>query len=235
MKHQQGATLIIVLMVLLLIMLVGTLAIRQGMSSYKLVTNQQIQSLLNQNSDAVFMAFQNPDKTDQYAAPDGIIGFFKNPNHADEELVLCFSGAEPFSLNKAAKWQQGKMEKLSSSGGPCTATSSAGRDQVTTQVNIRRVGGQEAVAFADFARGTDITSAKTEETITLRLQATSILSGLVTNLNKIYTGKDSCVYKSAFSDTDSISQCLNANSTYSNIQVAEFQFLSDFSSSRTQP
>lgn len=235
MKNQQGAALIIVLMVLLLIMIVGTLAIRQGMSSYKLVTNQQIQSLLNQNSDAVFMAFQNPDQINQYAAADGIVGFFKNPNHADEELVLCFKGTQPFSLNNAAKWQQGNMEKLASAGGPCTSTSSAARDQVTTQVNIRRVGGDESIPFADFARGTDVTSAKTEETITLRLQATSILSGLVTNLSQIYTNKDACVYKSAFSDTDSISQCLNENSVYSNVQVAEFQFLSDFSPVRSQP
>ncbi len=63
-------------MVLLLIMIVGTLAVRQSISSLKLVTNNQIQTLLLQNSDAALLALQNPKNTSDIAAANGIVGIF---------------------------------------------------------------------------------------------------------------------------------------------------------------
>lgn len=51
-KNQTGATLIVVLVLLLVITIIGTLAIRQSLMSLNIVTNSQAQQLLVQNSDA---------------------------------------------------------------------------------------------------------------------------------------------------------------------------------------
>ncbi len=46
MKQQKGATLIVVLVILILITLVGTLAVRSGILGLRLATNSQVQALL---------------------------------------------------------------------------------------------------------------------------------------------------------------------------------------------
>ncbi len=100
--NQKGSTLIVVLMIVLLITIIGTLAIRQSISSLKLVTNNQIHTLLLQSSDAALLALQNPNNTPDIAAANGIVGFFKNENHKEAELVFCFSESSPFTLSKGA-------------------------------------------------------------------------------------------------------------------------------------
>lgn len=87
---QRGSTLIVVLMIVLMITIIGTLAIRQSVSSLKLVSNNQIQTLLAQNADAALMYFQNPDIQQNMASANGIVGFFKNEDNWNKELVFCF-------------------------------------------------------------------------------------------------------------------------------------------------
>ena len=54
-KNQRGATLIVVLLILVAIIVLGTLAVRQGLVSLGIATNSQAQQLLLQNSDAAFL------------------------------------------------------------------------------------------------------------------------------------------------------------------------------------
>jgi Tfp pilus assembly protein PilE len=91
-RYEQGSTLIVVLMIVLLITIVGTLAIRQSISSLKLVSNNQMQTLLLQNADAVLVRFQQPETTQRIAGANGIVGFFKNEDNWNKELVFCFKG-----------------------------------------------------------------------------------------------------------------------------------------------
>ncbi len=53
-KAQTGAVLIVVLVMLILLTIAGTWAIRSGLISLNIATNSQAQSLLMQNSDSVF-------------------------------------------------------------------------------------------------------------------------------------------------------------------------------------
>lgn len=53
-NKQRGATLIVVLFLLLAIIVLGTLAVRQSLVSLNIATNSQAQQLLLQNSDAAF-------------------------------------------------------------------------------------------------------------------------------------------------------------------------------------
>jgi Tfp pilus assembly protein PilX len=54
-KAQTGAVLIVVLVMLILLTIAGTWAIRSGLISLNIATNSQAQSLLMQNSDSVFL------------------------------------------------------------------------------------------------------------------------------------------------------------------------------------
>jgi Tfp pilus assembly protein PilX len=56
---QRGATLIVVLIMLVLLTLVGTWAIRGSLTSLNIAMNTQAQALLQQASDAVFFNLEN--------------------------------------------------------------------------------------------------------------------------------------------------------------------------------
>lgn len=234
-RSERGSTLIVVLMVLLLIMIVGTLAIRQSISSLKLVTNNQIQTLLLQSSDAALLALQNPNNTPDIAAANGIVGFFKNESHKDAELVFCFSDTKPFALNKGA-YLLNSPNWESLGGGVCTKNSeSGGRKQVVTQVYIKRATTPTA-PFADLARGTEVLGAKTEESIRLQVFVVSVMQGLLSDTDKVLFKKstevdEGCLVKSIDNaGKNEVAECLKQNkeNPLYNTQVAEYRFLSDF-------
>ena len=60
MRNQNGATLIVVLFLLLTITVLGTLAVRQSVVGLNIATNSQAQQLLTQNSDAAFLRRNSP-------------------------------------------------------------------------------------------------------------------------------------------------------------------------------
>lgn len=238
MHNQKGSTLIIVLMIVLLITIIGTLAIRQSVSSLKLVSNNQMQTLLLQNSDAALMAFQNPAFQKHIAATNGIVGFFKNENNRDAELVMCFEGTEPFQLSNASyRLNSTSFVNMATGSGACHKDSvSSGRSAVVTQVYIKRETEQVTVPFADLARGTESLGAKTENNIRLRVYVISVMKGLLSDPNKtLFTDstdpKQGCLTKSIDHDGDNqVANCLKSNeeNPLYNMQVAEYRFLSDF-------
>jgi len=61
---QRGATLKVVLIILILLTLVGTWAIRGSLTSLNIATNAQAQALLQQSSDAVFFSLENQTSDD---------------------------------------------------------------------------------------------------------------------------------------------------------------------------
>lgn len=236
-QAQRGATLIVVLMILLMITIIGTLAIRQSISSLKLVSNHQIQTLLAQNADAALMYFQDPNAQQNLASANGVVGFFKNENNQDAELVFCFSGADSFALSKAGYRLNSQSFNLNSSGaGACTeasAKTSSGRKQVVTQVYIKRALTPTS-PFADLSRGTEATGAKTENNIRLRVYVVSVMQGLLTADALFKADIDpnkGCLTKSIDNNgVNDVASCLKQNTEKPiyNIQVAEYRFLSDF-------
>lgn len=232
-QYDKGSTLIIVLMIVLMITIIGTLAIRQSISSLKLVTNNQIQTLLLQNADAALLTFQSPETSTMIAKADGIVGFFKNENNRDKELIFCFKGDTPFALSNASwlYWQgiTKQSQLMETGGGACHENDiSGGRSQVVTQIHIKRV--VSAVQpFSDLARGTDVTNAKTEDSMRLHVQVTSVMKGLA-DPDDLFDASTGCLNKSVEPPTgvQGLVQCLKTKNILYSTQVAEYRFLSDF-------
>lgn len=91
MKQQRGATLIVVLILLLLISIVGVYAIRQSIFSLKLATNAQVQTLLMQTSDVALDHLEKNFKANEArnlaSTPVGQVLLDGNQG---KELQFCF-------------------------------------------------------------------------------------------------------------------------------------------------
>ena len=100
MKNKQaGNTLIFVLIILLLITIIGTWAIRGAITSLNITTNAQAQALLVQNSDAVFFQLESyaddAVKIAKLQLDNGMIGYVNKPENKGKELVYCFCTLHP--------------------------------------------------------------------------------------------------------------------------------------------
>ena len=91
MRNQRGATLIVVLILLLLISMVGLYAVRQSIFSLKLATNAQVQTLLMQTSDVALdhleKNFKANEATNLANTPVGQVLLTGNQG---KELQFCF-------------------------------------------------------------------------------------------------------------------------------------------------
>lgn len=167
-KKEQGATLIIVLMLLLAITIIGTLAVRQSLVSLNIATNNQASQLMLQSSDAAIFNVEDSTNLARSLAKDGMFGYIKTDSHKGKELVFCFRGtnAQFFNLADAslAYMEEGSANlNLNSMGtaGYCQARSSnnfftSNRRAVMTQVSISFVSnGTGSKPFEDSVRGTD--------------------------------------------------------------------------------
>ena len=94
-KHQQGVTLITVLILLILITVVGLYAIRNSIFSLKLATNAQVQTLLMQTSDVALdhleKNFNANESTNLAGTPIGQVLLDGNQG---KELQFCFKPTE---------------------------------------------------------------------------------------------------------------------------------------------
>lgn len=149
-SKQNGSTLIFVLVMLLLITIVGTWAIRGAIISLNITTNAQAQSLLVQNSDAVF--FQLEAYTDDAAKiaelqlDNGMIGFINKPENKGKELVFCLRKSEAgdkYNLGKASLvyWEDTSIRKNGMGQDGYCKTSNANdyvsdRNAVLTRVGV---------------------------------------------------------------------------------------------------
>lgn len=119
-NKQLGNTLIVVLVMLLLITMIGTWAIRGAITSLNITTNAQAQALLVQNSDAVFFQLESyTDDAIQIAKlqlDNGMIGYVNKPENKGKELVYCLRKNEKenkYNLGKASivYWQGSTLRK----------------------------------------------------------------------------------------------------------------------------
>lgn len=96
---EQGATLIVVLLFLVLIMLAGVIAVRQSNTDLKIATSDQINTVLLQSSDSAnqkleMMINGSPSSAEYKDATSaaGVFGhFLLNENNAANEFIYCFN------------------------------------------------------------------------------------------------------------------------------------------------
>ncbi len=141
MKRQLGSALIIVLVMLVLIVSIGTWAIKSGVLGLRLATNSQVQALLLENSNAALFNLEDPKQVARQLAADGMYSYFNDPDNADDELIFCYRASQStfFSMQNASVIDsQGAMTK-NGVNGFCKATQFAtGRSAVISQVYLRK-------------------------------------------------------------------------------------------------
>ena len=96
---ERGATLIVVLLFLVLIMLAGSIAVRQSNTDLKIATSDQINTVLLQSSDSanqkLEMMLNGSATSTEYrdvTSAAGVFGhFLLNPDNATNEFIYCFN------------------------------------------------------------------------------------------------------------------------------------------------
>ena len=187
---QQGAVLIVVLIMLVLLTLVGTWAIRGSITSLKISTNAQAQALLKQTSDSVFFTLEN--KTDDELVftnmriGDGMLNYTLRPENKGKELVFCIRGEtkDNFHGSRLASvvYWQGSTIKNTEMGtnGFCKLERLtdflSGRNAVLTQVTVRA--SENNRDWEHMMEGDDKESSKSTGIQKVAITATSILPNL---------------------------------------------------------
>lgn len=248
---QEGATLIVVLILLVIITMIGTLAIRSSLTTLNIATNSQAQQLLVQNSDAAIFNVEDPDLIERNTAYDGLFGLVKSDANKGKELVFCYKGTatEFYDFSRASfmQWVSGTAPNNSELGidGYCKMDSSnnfftSGRKAVMTQVSIKvntDASSNLDRAFEHMQRGTDAESAKIDKSEKILVTATSIVPSMSTandtDINNCFsTHMNQVVIPSSVTPATgmnkSVSQCLQDLGVPVNTQIAEYNLTQAF-------
>lgn len=247
MKRQQGATLIVVLVLLVIITILGTLAIRQSLTSLNIATNSQAQQLLMQSSDAVLYRLSELGFARTSGNPTSLIGYALQ--NQGKEVVFCFrSQTNPntaFSVDNTSSlvWNNTNTDiNVDGVSGFCSLTTEndyassrkAQLTQVAMIVNpITKVSAQP-LQFVNI--GSDLDSLgklDTEQSKKIRVYVTSILPNLSTAAT---TDIEACLKRPNESPLSgsgtTISTCLEKLGVPYNTQVQDFS-LNTFQSAVT--
>ena len=250
-RMQSGATLIIVLILLLVMTVVGTMAIRGSLTALNIATNSQAQQLLLQNSDAAIFNVENPALVERNNAYDGLFGLVKADANKGKELVFCYRGAATsfYNISRASfmQWVSGTSPNNAELGldGYCKLDNSinfftSGRKAVMTQVSIKvntDASSNLDRAFEHMQRGTDAESAKIDKSEKILVTATSIVPSMSTandtDINNCFsTHMNQVVIPSGVTPATgmnkSVSQCLQDLGVPVNTQIAEYNLTQAF-------
>ncbi len=191
-SHQSGAALIVVMIFLVAIVVVGTLAIRQGMVTLNIATNSQAQQLMLQNSDAAFFNVEVEENIIKSLGTNGMFGYISGAANKDNELVFCYRGTDTefFDLNTASMmlWQPGQTAPTNSQlglEGYCSTTAAgnfftSGRRAVMTQVAVKFSSQAGNDPFSGYTTGTDEKAIKFERSKPVKVFAVSVMPTLTT-------------------------------------------------------
>ena len=181
-KNQHGATLIVVLLLLVAITVIGALAIRSSTTQLRVATASQAQQLMLQNSDAALFQLESPSELSRQMALNGMFGFIKAEDDSGKELVFCYKAGDTnfFDFTKASliSWDGNTVTNTGLSQlGFCKIDSgyfSTHRKTVMTQVAIKAADMSEAAAFQHMQTGTDVETAKADPAQLYTVVATTI-------------------------------------------------------------
>lgn len=196
-KSQEGVTLIVVLLFLMLITLVGIMAVKRSTTDLKVATADQVDTFLLNSSDSankrIEKVFDNDidqDYKDAVIKGSGMFGYYLSEvgsTNRDDQYVFCYNPR----LSSFGQLSQASIVKpngslvMTSSSGYCDISKSASyasaRSNVVTQVNITRpskaVVGQGG--FKSVTQGSGIQANKpANESAVFDIRSTSILPSI---------------------------------------------------------
>lgn len=216
-KH-KGSTLIIVLVILLLITVIGTIAIRSGILSLKISTNTQIQALLLENSNAALFNIEDPGLVERRFASNGMFAYFTLDENRDDQLVFCFKADQTsfFTLQNASVISADGSIGKKGTAGYCKATwFASGRSAVLSQVYLSKLE-KEADPLAHFSLGTTVGGGKVPS-LSQNISAT-VISVLPSFSSASTTDIETCFNKSR----SEVASCFKTLSIPFNIQHADY-------------
>jgi len=200
MRSQNGATLIVVLMFLLLIIIVGVIAVRNSMTSLRLATSDQVDTLLLTTSDTTNKNIENiindSSNSSEKAIILGPLGFFGHfldtgaTTNRGDQIVFCYRPRKDyfFRMSEATITTTSGKSKLiggAGSGGFCRPGKADdfvnARQNVMTQVSVTRPNTQSlpVTPFGNVPLGKSITTEDpTSSSPNFRINSTSFLPAL---------------------------------------------------------
>lgn len=195
-KSQTGAVLIIVLVMLVLLTIAGTWAIRTSLINLNISTNAQAQSLLLQNSDSVYFTLENQTndalKFANMRIGDGMLAYVMRPENKNKELVFCIRGANSNNFEGSRQgsvvyWSGTKISNTELGTNGFCRIGRAGdflskRAAVMTQVSIRAAPADKD--WEHMISGDDKETSKRQDVQKVIITATSILPSLSDSLER---------------------------------------------------
>lgn len=189
--YQKGATLIVVLFVLIFMILIGTLAVKQSLVGLNIATNSQVQSLMRQTADAVFFSLERDNQDSATFQKNlsslGLFGMVKSDAFLEKELVFCYrpkTQEKVFSLQNASVIYPTSATEVNNSElgvtGFCQYTSndySSGRDFMISQVAVKKSSLQTDVPFKFYPLGTDTSTVQLDQVQPVQIVVTTIIPG----------------------------------------------------------
>lgn len=180
MKQQQGSTLIVILILLLIITIMGTLAVRQGLTTLNIATNTQANELLFQSSDAPLYRLGAGGFSNASGNMANLLGYALSKQGS--EVVFCFrsqSSATLFSTSNTSLliWNDNQTDvAVSGANGFCNLNTSSdfasSRKAQLTQVAIvanPTILSNNSTPFSAASVGTDAESANITDTQLFRV------------------------------------------------------------------
>lgn len=189
--YQKGATLIVVLFVLIFMILIGTLAVKQSLVGLNIATNSQAQSLMRQTADAVFFSLERDNQDSATFQKNlsslGLFGMVKSDAFLEKELVFCYrpkTQAKVFNLQNASVIYPTSGTEVNNSElgvtGFCQYTTndySSGRDFMISQVAVKKSSLQTDVPFKFYPLGTDASTVQLDQVQPVQIIVTTIIPG----------------------------------------------------------
>lgn len=212
-KAQRGATLIVVLIMLLLVTIIGVFAVKISTTSLKISTNSQIRQLLRQASDAPFQVIRNLPVV-KLRAVDNAIGAAIVSNSPNEEYLFCYSPTVNKDFARSIKTTittafsdtgtdiSGNGIRVISGGttGLCNLSSDFGskRDATVTQVAVSLAAdvNPDQDRFQYYEEGTDISGSSTIANVIqppTRLRVTTISMMPALSTSSVSTVQTNCL------------------------------------------
>lgn len=193
---QKGATLIVVLVLLVVITILGVFAVRQSMVSLGIATNSQAQQLLLQNSDAAQFQITDIKKLAYSLTKSGVLGMKNAESDRNAEVIFCYRSdqSEFFDISKYSimEWKEGTSAPSNNSeglDGYCSVSSSngnfftSGRKAVMTQIAVKYMANPDGEKFQGYMLGGDPSSLKLgggDSTSKVYVYAVSLMPSLAT-------------------------------------------------------
>ena len=245
---QQGATLIVVLFILLIITVVGVFAIRVAIVSLGVATNSQVGQLNFQASDTPLAWFNNVSAAN-VTDMSNVLGAALNEHESNPggEYIFCYKPtsatigfAQTADASLIRKAASGNNATVDAGGivGFCNLTSNFGsnRSAVVTQVAVSvPTDTDNSAPGANLPRGTNVSEGtplprSMTSTQRIRVTTTAMLPAYVSDVASVQTN---CLSSSAAKVSDdpdtssaaTLAKCLTDSGIPFNTQVQEFNYV----------